>query len=533
MRSRTKQRLGGVIVVLVAGVGAGSVHADTDDDGDGPEGKAILPTKIDDLIEVAVRLAPDLSRARIDRQVARDSAAATRRGQAWVLSSEARYSRDAFADHVDRPLFSVVGSETLLGSLAVGRALPTGGSISVGVDVQHQTQELNIPTGLQLQQQTAMGSGMGSGSQAPFEFVASAQTAARVTFKQPLSRGFGHTIALATERKADLAAAEATINSQLAAEKLVKEIITAYWELAYSAYEVEVRNQSLDLAKKQEVVTHEEVRGGLAPLSALNAVKYEIATRSEALLRSQLDWEAKSLDLRRKVGLEIGRREIVMQPGEPFEIGKDDDVNIDDVVARSRAANRQLAAIAVQKKAADIEVAAADDLTKPQLDFQLQGALMGQGEGVGDSVSTVGNSYQVSASLTFQWEISGAARRGRDAAHAKKRRLDIDRADAERSIDTAIVAAGHQVSAARMRVSLADQAIAIADENVRSERASFAANKSTNFQVMNRQSQLIDAKLRRGRAIADYHVAIAQLQFLGGMLLDQYRIDVHPRAERR
>ena len=50
---------------------------------------------------------------------------------------------------------------------------------------------------------------------------------------------------------------------------------------------------------------------------------------------------------------------------------------------------------------------------------------------------------------------------------------------------------------------------------------------------MQRQTELIDARLRRGRAVADYHIAVAQLQWLSGTLLEQYRINVRPRAERR
>ena len=37
-----------------------------------------------------------------------------------------------------------------------------------------------------------------------------------------------------------------------------------------------------------------------------------------------------------------------------------------------------------------------------------------------------------------------------------------------------------------------------------------------------------NAKLRRARAIADYHIAVANLQFHGGMLLEQYRVNVRP-----
>jgi outer membrane protein TolC len=84
----------------------------------------------------------------------------------------------------------------------------------------------------------------------------------------------------------------------------------------------------------------------------------------------------------------------------------------------------------------------------------------------------------------------------------------------------------------RTRVALADKAIAIAEDNVKAERASFLAQRSNNFQVMQRQGQLTDARLRRGRAIADYRVAVAQLQYLSGTLLDTYRIHVRTKTGR-
>ena len=64
-------------------------------------------------------------------------------------------------------------------------------------------------------------------------------------------------------------------------------------------------------------------------------------------------------------------------------------------------------------------------------------------------------------------------------------------------------------------------------------RLSFVSGKATNYNVMQRQTELIEARLRRGRAVADYHIAVAQLQFLGGTLLEQYRVNVRPRGERR
>ncbi len=506
------------------------LHAQPDDD-DGPEARAMLPVKLDDLIEVAVRLSPDLARAKLDRSAAADAAIAEQRPQAWVVSSSVQYTRSAVGDRVEAPPFSVVATDELAGSLGLGRNLPTGGSVSVEADLQHATQEYNIVDTLTKPQAQQMSP---TGAAASQEFRDASRSAVKLTVKQPLARGFGPAVALAPERKAELAHAEATVKAQLAAEELVRDLIKGYWELAYAAYEVEVEQQAVELGQKQDQLTHEQIRGGAVATSALADVTYAIASRQEALLRAQLEVEKQSLELRRKSGLEIGRRDVVIRPGEPFELPADDDVPaVDVVLERSHVANRKLATIELERKIADVDVAVAADQTKPQLDLQLSGSLIGNGDDAGTALRGIsgGDGFEVTAGLSMSFEISGAAGKARDAAAAKRRRLDVDRADLERQLDTGVVAAVPGVTAARARGELADRAIQVAEDSVRTERASFMASRSTNYQVMQRQNELIDARLRRGRAIADYHEAVAQLHFLSGELLDRYRVRVRPRRD--
>jgi outer membrane protein TolC len=494
---------------------------------DGPEAQAMLPIKLDDLIEVAVRLAPDLARAKVDRSVAKDTAEGARRDQAWVATSHAEYARSAVADHVEVPPFSVVAEDQVSGGVGLAKNLPTGGQIQLEADLQHTNTEYNVYDRLFGDGSAASAPAGTNQNGQPYEFLSQNQTKLAATLKQPLARGFGPTVALANEHKADLAASEATIKAQLAAEQMVRDIVVAYWELAYASFEVDVRNQAVDLAQKQDQLTHEQIRAGSVASTALGSVTYEIATRQEALLRAQLDLETKSLDLRRTAGLEIGKRDIVLRPGEQFAIG-DEDFDVDEILQRAHLANRQLATVQLEKKIADVDLEVAKDQVKPQLDLQLQGALLGNGDATAESVSSVGDSFQVTVGLSMSFELSGAARHNRDAAESKKHRLDIDRADLERQIDVQVVSSVKQVTAARTRVALAEKAIQVAEDNVRAERANFMVGRSTNFQVMQQQTQLIEARLAKGRAIADYHEAVAQLQFLSGILLEQYRVNVRP-----
>ncbi len=507
------------------------------DDGDGPEARGVAMFKLDDIIEVAVRLSPDIARARADRDIAKGTAGGARRDQAWVMSANATYQRDAVgADTPDNRLepLQVVGDDKVTGQIALGRNLPTGGNLSIELGLSHERRELFVPQELLTNEGAQAGGQVGTSEcgETPDIFCQD-QASARLTFKQPIARGLGSDVALANQRRADLSSAEATVRAQLAAEEMIRDLISAYWELAYSAYEVDVRAQSLELARKQEQMTRQEMRAGTAAQNSLDAVTFEIAVRDEALLTAKLAFEKKSLELRRKAGLEIGRRDIVVRPNEPFEVS-DEEWNVDDVLAQSHKVNRQLASVMLQKKIADVDVAVAHDATLPQIDLSLSGAVLGTGDTSSGAFSGAsggdGFGYQVVAGLSMSFEISGAARAAKSAAVAKRHRLDIDRVDLERQLDAAVVSAVKALMSGRTRVALTDKAIAIAEENVKSERASFLAQRSNNFNVMQRQSQLSDAQLRRGRAISDYHVAVAQLQFLSGTLLDAYRIQVRGRG---
>ena len=515
---------------------SGERDADAADDQEeidlgGPEAKQMLPVHLQSLIEAVINLSPDLAKARVDRKIAHDTAEYERRNQAWVMSASAGYSQNGISDHVEAPPYSIVEQDTLSSTLGLGRNLPTGGSLSVEVGLQHQHTEYNILDTLSAMT-AASSPGAGSGSTPTEEDAYNITSHAQISVKQPLGRGLGN-VSVANERKADLAATEATIKAQLAAEDTLKDVISSYWELAYSTYEVDIRLQALDLANKQATVTHDQMRAGTVPPSAINQVQYEIYSREEAVQKAQIDVESKSLDLLRKAGLDLKRRDTVLHPAESLEIGEDE-FDVDEVLARAKTANRKLASLKLEKKSADVDVEIADDQTKPQVDLTGSFGLVGIGDTAGDSIAGVGNhdGYQGQIGLSVSWEISGAAKKGRDAAEAKRRRLDIDEADAARQIETQTVLAVKQVAAARKRVEMSKKAEHVADENVRAEKAQFIAGRTTNANVMQRQGELITARLAIGRAQADYHIAVAQLQYLSGVLLDQYGVDVKPHAHR-
>lgn len=507
---------------------AADASASAPADEDGPEARGVASFKLDDIIEVAVRLSPDIARARTNRDAGRESAEAAGRGQAWILSANVNGQVNSVGgDGAELEPLAVIGDKKIDSSISLGRNLPSGGNVEAQVGLSHDEKELNVTGDVFAQAQAQGGGNCGQA----IDIFCTNQAIAKLTFKQPLGRGLGSDVALAQGRKANLGAVATTIKAQLAAEQMIQDVVTQYWDLAYAAYEVDVRAEALQAARDQDSLTRQEMRAGTASQNQLDAVAVEIALRDEALLTAKLTFEQKSLDLRRKVGLEIGRRDIVVRPADALDIDEAD-WDIDDILAKSHKANRQIASLVVEQKLADVDVDVAHDLTKPQFDLSLSGALTGTGNtaaaafGGTDTNGNSGVGYQVMAGLSMSFELSGAARAGERAALAKRHLAEIERIDAERGNDAQIVAAVKTLMSGKTRVALADKAIRLAGENLKAARANFQAGRGTNFEVMQRQQQVLESELRRGKAVADYRTAVVKLQFLAGTLLEAYRIHV-------
>jgi outer membrane protein TolC len=510
---------------------------DGDDDFQGPEASGAVQVTLDELIEVAVRLSPELARSKTEKDDAHGQAIAIRRG--WHVEAEAKYDRTGTGGDVAVEPLQVVSSDTLGATLTAGRNLGSGGKVAVQGGYNRSHKEFAISGDLlallnnpaaQLNLDPAKQKELADGS--IVEDDNSYNAFAKMTFTQPLIKGAG-AVAKTEGKKLGLVATEATVKVQLTAEKMMKELISDYWELAYSAQEVDILAQALAFAQEQDKVSRNEYRAGKIAETEINQIAFEIAQRREALLNAQNAYEKKSHELRRKVGLGLDRRDVVMRPAEPFEVGKEE-WDIQDTLKRAHQLNRGLAVNALERRVAELDLKKADNDRLPGLDLELSGGVNGTGKTPDEALSgaPTANGFTVMASLKLSFDTGPAAKGAYDAARARYNKVEIQRLEAERELDTAVVQQVHTVQAARTRVSISEEAIRVATINAKAEQGNFLAGKTTAFNVMQRQTDVSNAMKRKARAVADYHIAVAALQALSGTLLPQYDINVRPKLER-
>jgi outer membrane protein TolC len=89
-----------------------------------------------------------------------------------------------------------------------------------------------------------------------------------------------------------------------------------------------------------------------------------------------------------------------------------------------------------------------------------------------------------------------------------------------------VVRAANLVRSATKRMDVLVKAADMAEVNLRSEKARFEVGRATNFDVLRRQEELAQARLRQARAKTDYLRSVAVLEAVTGEILPHYGIAV-------
>lgn len=350
------------------------------------------------------------------------------------------------------------------------------------------------------------------------------------SYTQPLLRNRGRRIARAGIRRAQLARDAAVLARASEANVAIREVIAAYWELAFALRDLEIRQNSLLLAQERLRNTEAGIQAGaVAPTEAL-AVRQSIATREQEIVGSELVIAQSALELRRLAGLEIGPGHVELGIDAPLAVSPQP-FDVDELVRRAYAQSPTLAQLEVLQKDAAIEVELTENGLLPELDAALAIGPTGTSDSLGESLGRMikFDGVTVSASLTYRDTIgrrsaTGAHRRARAEHHKQIVRMN----DVKAQIASAIVIAVKQAQAAQKRIELSQQAIELAEKNIEAEKARFELGRATNFDVLQRQEELKQAQLRQARAIVDYLEAVASIDALTGDITARYGITLDP-----
>jgi len=460
--------------------------------------------RLAEIVAVAVRQSPELARARIDADAAR---AALQRAEG-IEDTQISATASTLAQHTPEhdPEGELVEVDSNVG-VSVTRRVATGGQLGISAtgDRLHTTTRGQPESDVQHRYFAAL----------------------QLLLNQPLLRGGGAAAFEAPIRQAARQRDAAALNQEARARDLLVSLAQAYWQVAFAARQLEVRKASLDLAQKQLAYTEGAIRAEKVPRSEALAVQQAIATRKQDVIAGEQEVYERSLALRQLAGLEIGPDALIVTT-EPLPAQLPaDELDATAVVRAAFDHSPELAALAASRRAAEIGVVVADSAARPRLDLDVSGGVTGADRHATSALRSGVDlpGYQVDASLTFQQSIERRAERGGQAvARASVATARIAEQDGRARLAVRATRAVQRARAALASIALGDEAIELAQQNITAELHRFELGKSTNFDVLRRQDELEQARLRHASAVTDYLSARADLDGLSGQILTRYGI---------
>jgi outer membrane protein TolC len=355
------------------------------------------------------------------------------------------------------------------------------------------------------------------------------------SFTQPLMRNFSIDNTRAQIRTNEISQDIAEINLSAQEVTILAQVRNAYWELVYAREAVVAAQRSLELATK--LVTDNRARveiGTMAPIDIVQA-QAEEANRRQQLVTAQATLRNNELALKRLI---VG--------GTDDELWRATIVPVDrptmtaqpiDLEAAVRTALSQRTDLAVTKKnleSTDITLRTFENETKPALDLVGTMRLSGRA-GAGREVEDVltgqlipapSGSYLDALSHigTFKaprWDVrlNFSYPLGTSAAKANVARQRLLRGQTEASLKAAELQIATEVTAAALGVRNSLEAMQAAqvsrelsEQRLNAVQSKFDVGMSTNYEVVQAQRDLNDARNSELRAQLNYQRAIVDFQ---------------------
>jgi outer membrane protein len=359
----------------------------------------------------------------------------------------------------------------------------------------------------------------------------------RLGATQPLLRGAGTDVGLASRRQAQLSLTANQLAAQAAASQVLSQVVSDYWELWYSNEAVRINEASRELARVQQEQAQQQVQSGaLAPASALPYAT-QLAQLDEAVLAARTDLRQRQLDLAQSLGKPDGVGEALAVADSPEPPDADEPVEavaVRDALESSYERRQLRAQLAIARDQLKIS----GDPLRPRLDLDAYVQAQGLGNRrVPPALEQFGQMEAVSAhvGLTFEMPVTDTRRASQmQAAELSARAAEKQIAVNELTLRSSVSSALAQRRAARQRLELSLQTEKVAKAQAEAERARFVAGGTIAITVQQAEDAYRQAQLRVQRGRVDLVLADLSLTALRGQLLTRYASAVErlPAEER-
>ena len=428
------------------------------------------------------------------------------------------------------------GSRALGANVGFSRRLETGGNISLRLDIGRSQQD-----------QAANFFNANAGSTT----LSTYRVSPTLTLTHPLLRGAGLKVGRAEINKAKLAVTQAEAAQLITAQNLVRDLVSAYWDVLAAHRDLQNKRNSVGLAGKQLERTKALVAAGrMAPVDA-KSVEQALAARESDVLTAENTLLDRSLTLRTQMGQKFDGTDTLGVLPATDPVVRPRTVNVTDEIGRALAQNPQVRQIELSIASGRIDELVAANARLPQLDFS--GSFVPTGRSTDQtSDATTGNpgsegnwgeafknffneevrgngllaDWTVSGALSLTWDIRNRTARGRhESVKLQIRKAETNLEKTKQTVAAAVIRSANGLRTAGKVMEVAEISVELAKENLAAEQARFEVGRSTNYDVLLRLDELDKSQAQALNAQISYLKALAQLQALSGEILPAYGLD--------
>jgi len=362
------------------------------------------------------------------------------------------------------------------------------------------------------------------------QMATSYSQALSMTVTQPLLKNRGPEVNTAKIVIAENNRAVSASNLRSKVIDTVVQVTNTYWELIQARGVLDADLYAVQLAYDQIKNNEAKVKVGmLAPMDILQA-KASAASREVQIISDRQQVQNSVNELKRLLNI---REDDPLWPADLIPATPLDTTLHEfalEACLRTALDNRedvQRQRIALENQRISLDTAR--NQLRPQLDLQGAAGLSGSDDQFGGSVGNFFDlkNYNLGFSLNFSYPLGNQSAKSdyQNATLAYDQAL-LSQQNLEQQVKTQIQQALLTITSAYQQIQAAEIARQLAEEQLKAEQRKFQEGLSTNFQVLTYQQQTASAQSNYTKAVVSYNKALASLEQMMGLTLQQHNIVV-------
>lgn len=353
----------------------------------------------------------------------------------------------------------------------------------------------------------------------------------QLTLRQPLLRERRAQVVTGDERAARLAldAERLELRHTLASRLLAA--VTQYWQLRAAALDLEILQTSERRSRELLATTRRLISADLTPAAEAIQLEADLAAKEASRLGGESSLYAARRELGRQLGLTPDGIDALPLACEPMPELPATDAPAGDLSRElldlALAHRADLRAARVRLARAKVSAMVARDGLQPRLDLLVAPSYRGIMSG-GQAADVLGGLYRnagglgAKVGLDLSWPLSRGEAEGQvivAEATLRQRMLEVE--TLERELGAEVPTAVDKVLRGALQLSRAAAAVRLFGQAVDNEEKKLRAGSSTLLDVISQQDRLTGARQRQVSARLSLAVALAELRYRTGTLLEE------------